>query len=114
MRWDTLKVTLIGGLLRATSPSQGETAVIAEPHQPPNTRTLAICVMKEVDPFAPSLNCVLRVSSSVETKRNVKRGHQPGNCKRTGQRLAAQSAANPVTNPTNNRMRVWRDMTGKG
>jgi hypothetical protein len=106
MRWETLKVILIGELLRAISPSKVETAVMTEPHQPPNTSTLAICVINDVEPFAPSLNWVFEVSSRVETRRNVMRGHQPGNGKRVGHRLAAHSAAAAVTSATNSWIRA--------
>jgi hypothetical protein len=57
-------------------------------------------VINEVEPRAPSLNFVFKVSRSVETKRNVRRGHQPGNGKRAGQRAVAQSAATAVTSVT--------------
>jgi hypothetical protein len=62
--------------------------------------------MNDVEPFAPILNWVFSVSSNVETKRNVIRGHQPGNGKRVGQRLAAHNAASAVISATKNWIRI--------
>jgi hypothetical protein len=49
--------------------------------------------MKDVDPLAFSLSRVFSVSSSVEMKRNVAIGHQPGNGSRVGHKVATQETA---------------------
>src|SRR6476659_4610798 len=56
--------------------------------------------MNDVDPFAFNLNCVFSVSSSVETKMKVARGHHPGNGRRTGHRQAAHRIAASETTVT--------------
>jgi hypothetical protein len=70
--------------------------------------------MNDVEPFAPSLNCVLRVSSNEATKRNVASGHQPGNDSRAGKRIAAQAAAASATITTKRLIRAVRDMRKMG
>src|SRR4051794_1894119 len=85
-------------------------AATMAPHQPPKSRALAKCMMKEVDPFAPSLRGVLRLSSKVATKRNVARGHQPGKGRRTVWTAAPESAAAVATAPTNRVSRLSRDI----
>jgi hypothetical protein len=70
--------------------------------------------MKDVEPFAPSLNCVLRVSSNEATKRNVASGHQPGKASRLGHRLAAQAIAASATTITKKLIRAVRDMRRMG
>ena len=52
-----------------------------------------MCMMKDVDPFAASLSWVWRPSSNVATKRNVARGHQPGNGRRTDHTAAPETQA---------------------
>ena len=98
----------MGGLPRACSPNRVEIAAITAPHQPPNRREVAMCMMNEVDPLAASLNWVLRVSSKVATKRNVTKGHQPGKGKRVGQTPAPEAVAASVTAVTNSLSRVSR------
>src|SRR6185312_15184999 len=83
------------------------------PHQPPNNMALAMCMMKEVEPLAPSLSCVLRLSSSVATKTSVKSGHQPGNGRRTDQTAPPHTIAAAVTKATNRCIRVWRGMSNR-
>ena len=68
---------------------------------------------RDVDPFAPSLSCVLRLSSRVATKMSVKSGHQPGNGKRTDHIAAPHIAAAAVTKATKRYIRVWRGMSNR-
>ena len=65
-----------------------------------------MCMIKEVDPLAASLNGVLRLSSKVATNKNVASGHQPGNGKRTFHTAAPLITAASVMNPTNRRIRA--------
>jgi hypothetical protein len=73
-----------------------------------------MCIMKDVEPFAPSLNCVLRVSSNEATKRKVASGHQPGKANRLGHRLAAPAVAASATTTTKELIRAVRDMRKMG
>ena len=103
-----LKTIFIGGLARACSPNRVEMAAITAPHQPPNKREVAMCMINDVDPRAASLNWVLSVSSKVATRRNVTNGHQPGKGKRVGQTPVAEANAARVTAMTNSLRRVCR------
>jgi hypothetical protein len=67
-------------------------------------------MMNEVDPAAPSLERVFSVSSSVDTNKNVAKGHQPGNPKREGQTLAPAKRAQSAMNETKRAKRVSRDI----
>jgi hypothetical protein len=59
-------------------------------------------MMNDVDPLAAILNWVLRLSSKVETKRNVATGHQPGNGKWTDHTAAPDILATTATVATKN------------
>lgn len=67
--------------------------------------------MKDVEPFAASLNCVLRLSSRVAMNMSVKSGHHPGNGKRTDHVVAPQIPAAAAIKPTKMYIRIWRDMS---
>jgi len=84
-------------LARASSPKRVDVDVTTDPHHPPKSRRLAICVINDVEPLALILSFVLRVSSKVETNTNVAIGHQPGKAKRAGHRLAAHSPDESAT-----------------
>jgi hypothetical protein len=96
--------------LRAYSPNRVAIAATTAPHHPPNRRVVARCMMNEVDPAAPSLERVFSVSSSVDTNKNVAKGHQPGNPKREGQTLAPAKRAQSAMNETKRAKRVSRDI----
>jgi hypothetical protein len=69
--------------------------------------------MKDVEPFAANLNCVLRLSSKEAIKMRVRSGHHPGNGRRTTHTAAPQTAAVAVTRPTKRYIRVWRGMSNR-
>src|SRR5512134_2668026 len=108
-----LKVILIGGLDRISSPIRVETAATSAAHHPPNRRAAAICMTKLVEPLAASLNRVLKLSSMLATNTNVASGHHPGNGSRKDQTAAPAAAAQTATPSTKKRIRASRDI-GEG